>query len=181
MAPFFTDTKAWEQREFGNIAQRISDTAVSCDELPYVEYEDVISNQGVLNRDVYAKEGEKTGVVFSEDNVLYGKLRPYLHNWLNPDFKGVAVGDWWVLKPTNADKNFLYQLIQSENFDNISNQSTGTKMPRADWKLVSATEFCIPKSLNEQALIGQYFKNLDTLITLHQRKPNLRNGGILQC
>ena len=27
---------------------RISDTAVSCDELPYVEYEDVISNQGVL-------------------------------------------------------------------------------------------------------------------------------------
>ena len=163
----FTD--AWEQREFGNIAQRISDTAVSCNELPYVEYEDVISNQGVLNRDVYAKEGEKTGVVFSEDNVLYGKLRPYLHNWLNPDFKGVAVGDWWVLKPINADKNFLYQLIQSENFDNISNQSTGTKMPRADWKLVSATEFCIPKSLDEQALIGQYFKNLDTLITLHQR------------
>ena len=41
---------------------RISDTAVSCDELPYVEYEDVISNQGVLNKDVYAKEGEKTGV-----------------------------------------------------------------------------------------------------------------------
>lgn len=38
---------------------RISDTAVSCDELPYVEYEDVISNQGVLNKDVYAKEGEK--------------------------------------------------------------------------------------------------------------------------
>ena len=164
----FTD--AWEQREFGNVAQRLSDTAVSCDELPYVEYEDVISNQGILNKDVFAKEGEKTGIVFSENNVLYGKLRPYLHNWLNPDFKGVAVGDWWVLKPINADKNFLYRLIQSENFDNIANQSTGTKMPRADWKLVSVTEFCIPKSLDEQAQIGQYFRNLDTLITLHQRK-----------
>ena len=164
----FTD--AWEQREFGNIAQRLSETAVSCDELPYIEYEDVISNQGILNKDVSAKEGEKTGIVFSEENVLYGKLRPYLHNWLNPDFKGVAVGDWWVLKPINVDKNFLYRLIQSDNFDNVTNQSTGTKMPRADWKLVSATEFCLPKSVAEQQAIGEYFKNLDKVITLHQRK-----------
>ena len=103
---------------------------------------------------------------------MYGKLRPYLHNWLTPDFKGVAVGDWWVLEPINVDKNFLYRLIQSDNFDNIANQSTGTKMPRADWKLVSATKFCTPKSLKEQAQIGEYFRNLDNLITLHQRKPN---------
>lgn len=166
--PQFTDD--WEQREFGNIANRMSETSLSSDELPYIEYEDVISNQGVLNKDVSTKEGVKTGIVFSEEDVLYGKLRPYLHNWLNPDFKGVAVGDWWVLKPINADKNFLYRLIQSENFDNIANQSTGTKMPRADWKLVSATEFCVPKSLEEQAEIGRYFTNLDNLITLHQRK-----------
>ena len=164
----FTD--AWEQREFGNIANRMSETSLSSEELPYIEYEDVISNQGILNKDVSTKEGVKTGIVFSEENVLYGKLRPYLHNWLNPDFKGVAVGDWWVLKPIYADKNFLYRLIQSENFDNVANQSTGTKMPRADWKLVSATDFCVPKSLKEQAEIGQYFKNLDNLITLHQRK-----------
>ena len=158
---------------------------MSCDELPYVEYEDVISNQGILNKDVFAKEGEKTGIVFSENNLLYGKLRPYLHNWLNPDFKGVAVGDWWVLKPINADKNFLYRLIQSENFDNIANQSTGTKMPRADWKLVSVTEFCIPKSLDEQAQIGQYFRSLDTLITLHQRKleklKNIKKLVLKRC
>ncbi len=163
----FTD--AWEQRELGNIANRMSETSLSSEELPYIEYEDVISNQGILNKDVSTKEGVKTGIVFSEEDVLYGKLRPYLHNWLNPDFKGVAVGDWWVLKPINADKNFLYRLIQSENFDNVANQSTGTKMPRADWKLVSATEFCVPKSLKEQAEIGQYFTNLDNLITLHQR------------
>ena len=164
----FTDD--WEQREFGNIAHRMSETSLSSDEIPYIEYEDVVANQGVLNKDVATKEGVKTGVVFTEEDVLYGKLRPYLHNWLNPDFNGIAIGDWWVLKPVNADKNFLYRLIQSENFDNVANQSTGTKMPRADWKLVSATEFCIPTSLKEQAEIGKYFTNLDHLITLHQRK-----------
>ena len=176
-ACFFLNVNAWEQREFGNIANRMSETSLSSDELPYIEYEDVISNQGILNKDVSTKEGVKTGIVFSEEDVLYGKLRPYLHNWLNPDFKGVAVGDWWVLKPINADKNFLYRLIQSENFDNVANQSTGTKMPRADWKLVSATVFCVPKSLEEQAEIGQYFRNLDHLITLHQRKPFQRKNG----
>ena len=43
-------------------------------------------------------------------------------------------------------------------------------MPRADWKLVSDTEFYIPTNLEEQDKIGTYFSNLDTLITLHQRK-----------
>lgn len=53
------------------------------------------------------KEITKTGISFDETQVLYGKLRPYLHNWLNPDFEGVAVGDWWVLKPVEMDKNYL--------------------------------------------------------------------------
>ena len=101
---------------------------------------------------------------------MYGKLRPYLHNWLNPDFSGVAVGDWWVLKPNNANKSFIYRLIQTQRFDDISNQSVGSKMPRADWNLVSNAEFAVPVSLEEQEKIGEYFSNLDNLITLHQRK-----------
>lgn len=163
-------TEAWEQRKFENIAERLSATAISSAELPYVEYEDVISEQGALNKDISCKENRKTGIVFSEQNVLYGKLRPYLHNWLNPDFKGIAVGDWWVLNPINSDKNFIYRLIQSDNFDTVANQSTGTKMPRADWKLISQTEFAVPSSIDEQAKIGAYFSNLDHLITLHQRE-----------
>ena len=101
---------------------------------------------------------------------MYGKLRPYLHNWLNPDFSGVAVGDWWVLKPNNADKSFIYRLIQTQRFDDIANQSAGSKMPRADWNLVSNTEFAVPVSQEEQEKIGEYFSSIDHLITLHQRK-----------
>ena len=43
-------------------------------------------------------------------------------------------------------------------------------MPRADWKLVSKTEFAVAQSIDEQAKIGRYFNDLDHLITLHQRK-----------
>lgn len=123
-----------------------------------------------MNKDVHLKETVKSGITFDGSQVLYGKLRPYLHNWLNPDFKGIAVGDWWVLKPINIDKKFLYRLIQTQQFDNIANQSSGSKMPRADWNLISNSEFTVPFSKEEQSKIGRYFDSLDNLITLHQRE-----------
>ena len=161
----------WEQRKFSDIALRESATQESSSDLPSVEYEDVISEAGQLNKNICEKETVKKGILFDGTQVLYGKLRPYLHNWLNLDFSGVAVGDWWVLKPVKADKTFLYRLIQTQQFDDIANQSAGSKMPRADWNLVSNTEFTVPVSLEEQAKIGEYFSSLDHLITLHQRKP----------
>jgi len=163
----FTDP--WEQRKFEEIAVRSS---VMSDKkgLPRVEYEDIISGAGRLNKDIKLKESEKVGIVFHKGDVLYGKLRPYLQNWLLASFNGLAVGDFWVLQPQNTDSSFLYRLVQSQQFDEVANQSTGTKMPRADWKLVSKTKFAMPHSVDEQAAIGAYFEHLDTLITLHQRK-----------
>ena len=164
-------THDWEQRKFSDIASRESVSRESSYDLPSLEYEDVIAEEGRLNKDISLKENIKKGIVFDGSQVLYGKLRPYLHNWLNPDFSGVAVGDWWVLKPNNADKSFIYRLIQTQRFDDIANQSAGSKMPRADWNLVSNTEFAVPVSQEEQEKIGEYFSSLDHLITLHQRKP----------
>ena len=160
---------AWEQRKFEEIAVR-SSVICSDDTLPRVEYEDIVSGTGRLNKDIYAKQSIKSGIAFHQGDVLYGKLRPYLQNWLLPTFDGLAVGDFWVLQPQNADSSFLYRLIQSRQFDEVANQSTGTKMPRADWKLVSKTVFSIPSNISEQAAIGTYFTALDSLITLHQRK-----------
>ena len=169
---FTTSTFSWEQRKFEEIAVR-SSVICSDDTLPRVEYEDIVSGTGRLNKDIYAKQSSKSGIVFHQGDVLYGKLRPYLQNWLLPTFDGLAVGDFWVLQPQNADSSFLYRLIQSRQFDEVANQSTGTKMPRADWKLVSKTVFSIPSNISEQAAIGTYFTALDSLITLHQSKPFL--------
>ena len=163
-------TDDWEQRKFSDIATRESSVCTSASDIPSVEYEDVVAEEGRLNKDIRSKEVAKAGITFDGSQVLYGKLRPYLHNWLNPDFKGIAVGDWWVLKPVNMDKNFLYRLIQTQQFDNVANQSSGSKMPRADWNLISSSEFMLPPSKEEQSKIGGYFDELDHLITLHQRK-----------
>ncbi len=162
-------TGPWEQHKLGELVKR-SSTIGTDRELPRVEYEDIISGTGMLNKDIFAKVSSKAGVKFHTGDVLYGKLRPYLKNWLLPSFSGLTVGDFWVLQPHNIDSHFLYSLIQSDQFDEVANQSTGTKMPRADWNLVSKTEFEIPSSRQEQVQVGQFLIDLDNLITLHQRK-----------
>ncbi len=159
----------WEQRKFSDLADRVS-TQSSDSDLPQVEYEDIISGGGTLNKDLRDKEGGKTGIKFYAGDVLYGKLRPYLMNWLYPQFNGVAVGDFWVLRATACDSSFLYRLIQTDSFQRLANVSSGSKMPRADWNLISQSFFAVPADHAEQKAIAESLAELDNLITLHQRK-----------
>ncbi|MBC9710509.1 MAG: restriction endonuclease subunit S [Enterococcus sp.] len=172
----------WEERKLSDIVSRLSKSSNNS-ELPRVEFEDIVSGEGRLNKDVSHKFDDRKGILFSSQNILYGKLRPYLKNWLLADFKGIALGDFWVFKSINSDPKFVYSLIQSNHYQKVANDTSGTKMPRSDWKKVSSTEFQIPSSLEEQKKIGSFFKKLDDTIALHQRKLDLlkeQKKGFLQ-
>jgi type I restriction enzyme S subunit len=164
----FTDE--WEQRKFSEIMERTSKQS-NDSELPKVEFEDIVSGEGRLNKDISAKFDDRKGIIFEPNSILFGKLRPYLEKWLYPNFKGIALGDFWVFNACDSTSPiFDYYLIQSEKFQVVSNISTGTKMPRSDWKTVSVTTFRIPSDINEQNHIGAFFKHIDNIIALHQRK-----------
>lgn len=47
-------------------------------------------------------------------------------------------------------------------------------MPRADWNLISQSLFAVPADHDEQKAIAKSLTELDSLITLHQRKHALR-------
>ncbi len=163
----FTDD--WEQRKLTEIVNRVNKSSNS-DVLPKVEFEDIVSGEGRLNKDISSKFDSRKGTLFEPENILYGKLRPYLKNWLFSDFEGVALGDFWVFEATDVSvPSFDYYLIQSDNYQKVANDTSGTKMPRSDWKNVSSTDFAIP-SKDEQKQIGAFFKQLDNTIVLHQRK-----------
>ena len=166
----FTD--AWEQRRLRDITERVT---AACDDakLPRVEYEDIDSGEGTLNKPIGNLGHSRAGVAFLRGDVLYGKLRPYLHNWLFPQFEGIALGDFWVLRPKAVDPSYLYRLVQSSAFDELANISAGSKMPRADWHLVGDANFALPPNSVEQRKIGALFSCLDDLIALHQRKLNV--------
>ena len=159
----------WEEKEFIQIVNRVTESSDS-DSLPKVEFEDIISGQGKLNKDISSKFDNRKGILFKPGYTLYGKLRPYLNNWLLPKFEGVALGDFWVFDPNGNNSDFIYYLVQSSRYQKVANDTSGTKMPRSDWKSVSTTIFAIPQTIAEQQAISAYFSTLDNLINSHREK-----------
>ena len=164
--PGFTDD--WELRKLGEVVYR-SNLISSSKDLPRLEFEDINSGLGTLNKDISQKLDDRKGLEFNVGDVLFGKLRPYLKNWWYAEFKGIALGDFWNLKSDLWHSCFLYTYIQSNSFQLVANDTSGTKMPRSDWNLVAESIAKFP-SLPEQEVIGTFFSTLDRHITLHQRK-----------
>lgn len=154
----------WKDLPFSEIADRTSSTGKT-GSLPGIEFEDIVSGEGCLNKDVYQKDCRKYGKIFREGDILFGKLRPYLKNILLAEFRGIAIGDFWILRPCDNDSKFIYNLVNSEAFMRVANVSSGSKMPRADWNLVSSTMFLLPQDKVEQELIGKYFTSIDAQIS----------------
>ncbi|MCJ0570463.1 restriction endonuclease subunit S, partial [Enterococcus cecorum] len=158
----------WEQRKFIDIVERLNRTEDNV-KLPRIEFEDIVSGEGRLNKDINIKNDVRKGIFFDENNILYGKLRPYLRKWYYARFAGIAIGDFWVLKIINNNYPlFIYYLIQTESYQKVANDTSGTKMPRSNWKKVSESLFYIP-NINEQQKTSTIFITIDNLITLHQR------------
>ena len=175
---FFKNKHSWVRNTFEEIAKRRTKSSDNPD-LPRIEYQDIISGEGRLNKDLSKNIDCRKGIVFETNDILYGKLRPYLKNWLHPNFNGIAIGDFWVLQARNCDSNFLFSLVQSPKFQRVANDTSGTKMPRSDWKTVSQTEFSIPTSNEEQSAIGSLFRTLDDLLASY--KDNLANYQSLKA
>ncbi len=165
--PEFTD--AWKQRKLREVVYRSNITSAN-KTLPRLEFEDINSGTGTLNKDIRQKiYDSRKGLEFKEEDILFGKLRPYLKKWWFAEYKGIAVGDFWNLKSDIWDNRFLFTYVQSNSFQVVANDTSGTKMPRSDWKLVSNSIAIFP-TLPEQEAIGSFFSDLDQLITLHQRQ-----------
>lgn len=106
-------------------------------------------------------EYEGQGIAFQKDDVLFGKLRPYLAKVYLAPQNGEALGDFWVLRPNQeVVPEYLHNLLLSKGVVDIINSSTyGTKMPRADWQTNSKIQLPIPP-LNEQHVITDTIKKI---------------------
>lgn len=95
---------------------------------------------------------------FQSQDVLFGKLRPYLAKVTRLQRRGVCVGELFVLRPRSGDieSAFLEQLLRAKNVIDVVNSSTfGAKMPRVDWQFLGNLTLAIPPR-NEQLAIVRF-------------------------
>ncbi len=109
---------------------------------------------------------------FKKGEILFGKLRPYLKKFLKADFEGVCSSEIWVLKGKEISNVYLYQIIQTEKFNFEVNNTSGSKMPRAEWSYISSINFYFPQ-LPEQKKIASFLSAVDKKIQQLTRKKEL--------
>ncbi len=148
----------WEQRKLGDVVDSVDtgksrfDKEGSSGEYPILGSTSVIGYD-----DEYDYEGDfiLTARVGANAGSLYrhaGKVK---------------ISDNTVFIQASQNIEFLYQLLIQ--FD-IKKLSFGTGQPLVKASELKSLELMMPTDMKEQMRIGVYFKNLDTLITLHQRK-----------
>jgi type I restriction enzyme S subunit len=100
-----------------------------------------------------------TGKVFQPEDVLFGKLRPYLAKVTRTTEAGLAGTEFLVLraKPAAFRPRFLEELLRSKPFiEFVAAHSVGAKMPRTEWEAIASIPVAVP-SLAEQDRLCDHF------------------------
>lgn len=140
--------------------------------LRYFGLENIESFTGRLLLDI---ELESEGIAneFQENDVLFGKLRPYLAKVHFSRLNGLVSTEALVFRASNAvDPKFLFYFCVSSDFiDAVNGTTFGSKMPRASWDNIGNFRMLIP-SLKEQTAIAHYLDTklgeIDALIDKQQ-------------
>lgn len=118
------------------------------------------------------------GVHFMINDILFGKLRPYLAKVWLATFEGKAVGDFYSFRvKKEVIPSFAKFRILDESFINVTNSSSyGSKMPRVSWEFIANLFIAFPP-LEEQtqivAYIEQESKRIDKKIKKAEKYINL--------
>lgn len=135
--------------------------------------------EGKLGRYIETdSEFEGNGIAFKCDDVVYGKLRPYLQKVWLATFEGNAVGDFFVFRAkSNCFSCYLKYLMLSDGFTSECNGATlGAKMPRVSSDFIRCLHFYIPP-ITEQKAIAKWLdakcSEIDSLIATQQQRIEL--------
>jgi type I restriction enzyme S subunit len=133
-----------------------------------IELDSIESDNGICSNFYDSSTQKSVKNCFTSQNVLYGKLRPYLNKWYLPKQNGVCSSEIWVLSSKALKRAFLFSIIQGKSFKSGSNVSSGSKMPRADWNYIESIPVSFPGD-EEQEKIGLFVLLIEKRIEV-QRK-----------
>lgn len=156
--PGFNDD--WEQRKLGDVAQEFkSGNSLKADEIDITGDYPVYGGNGLRGyTSTYNHDGEYA--LIGRQGALCGNMNYSAGKAYFTEHAVVVRAD------ENNDTSFLYYMLDTMNLGQYSDQSAQPGL--AVNKLVKL-ENSFPKK-EEQQQIGAYFRSLDHLITLHQRK-----------
>ena len=132
--------------------------------MPCVELEHIEQETGRIIGSVPSIQQNSIKSVCKSGDTIFGKLRPYLKKYAFVKEDMVCSSEIWSLIPSSRIiPEYLFYLVQTDEFIRIANISSGTKMPRAEWSNVEKAMFAVPDK-DIQHKIVHLLRRLDTKI-----------------
>ena len=173
--------EGWEVRKLGDIARedRRSIPKGKLD-VPtrYVGLEHIPRKSLALNSWDTVEELGSNKLLFNEDEILFGKIRPYFHKVSIAPFEGICSADTIVISEKDRiHREIVTAVVSSEDFvAHATSTSNGSKMPRANWKVLVGYPLAIPSCEKLLSTFGESFRSLTQLQkVLVKQNENLRD------
>jgi len=143
--------KGWQAKKLDNLAEttRVSVSPEEMDaKTPYVGLAHIPQKSIALSEWGEIGETKSTKLLFKKDDILFAKIRPYLHKVAIAPVDGACSSDTIVIRPkTKVDYPLVLCCVSSEEFVAFADKtSKGTQMPRTDWKILQNYEILYPPS-----------------------------------
>ena len=171
-------TEAWEQRKLDEIVSFFSGLTYSPNDIrptgtlvlrssnvkdgEVIDADNVYVDPSVVNSD-NVHDGDIIVVVRNGSRTLIGK-----HAEIKGLMPNTVIGAF-MTGIRSEHPSFLNSLLSTPHFDKEIERNMGATINQITGYMFSKMEFMIPSS-KEQDAIGEYFKRISNLITLHQRK-----------
>ncbi|MFB6272637.1 MAG: restriction endonuclease subunit S [Salinibacter sp.] len=133
--------EGWTVKSIGELAtsprSRVDPEEMDPD-TPYFGLGDMPKESIALSEWGRAEDAGSKKYSFDRGDILFGKIRPYFHKVGPAPVPGICSTDAIVIVPNSDDLwSFVLGHVSSDEFVELADQtSSGTKMPRAKWKIL---------------------------------------------
>ena len=163
--------KGWKRSTIGEICS-LKTKAVSVDQVsadsPYIGLEHMPRMDFCLA--MWGKAGDVSSnkLRYAENDILFGKIRPYFHKVGFAINSGVVSTDSFVMQARKGLWGLLLMTVFDKAFVDYAYKTCkeGSKMPRADWKQMQKYEVLIPDETIRQQFEDQMYRITREIKTL---------------
>ena len=158
--------KGWERKTLGGLCvavrEQVSPTDVDPD-TPYIGLEHIPRRSITLSSWGTAADVSSSKHRYRAGEILFGKIRPYFHKIGIALTDGITSSDTIVIRPNGEHLHPLVLMVtSSDHFVKYTSQTVreGSKMPRADWKVMQQYGILFPPS----ALLDTFSAFVDPIL-----------------
>ncbi|CUN90633.1 Type I restriction enzyme EcoKI specificity protein [Turicibacter sanguinis] len=174
--------EGWEWVRLGEIIEVNSRKGKNSNDISnetwVLEMEDIEKNTSKLLQKIYNSDRQVSSnkYSFKKNDVLYGKLRPYLNKVLIASDEGVCSSEILPLQPYQIESKYIKTYLMSPDFLNYANNLTsGTRMPRLGTDDLRKAIFPLPPLAEQKRIVAKLDELMANCNQLEVKAEEMKN------